>query len=303
VVVAGIWLFLPREAVPTPLFAAFIAGMVVLYGISLIDDVFSLSTTVRFVFQFGVAGLILWAFAETRPETVTHTGGWAFGWTGWFWAGLLGIGIVGIVNIYNFMDGIDGIAGVQAVIGGLAWTLVGQLHGMMLVSGIGLLVAAGTAGFLVLNWPPAKIFMGDAGSTVLGFTFAALPLLAATEGRGRQSPLLWLAAGVIVIWPFLADGSFTIFRRLTRRENILTAHRSHLYQRLVIAGRNHRCVTLVYGGLAALGAALAAAVTINPKVWLPVGLLAVSVSFLFLLRAVAVFERRKSTSLPPAPGR
>jgi UDP-N-acetylmuramyl pentapeptide phosphotransferase/UDP-N-acetylglucosamine-1-phosphate transferase len=99
--------------------------------------------------------------------------------------------------------------------------------------------------------------MGDAGSTVLGFCFAAMPLLAFTEGGGTVSLPRLLAAAGLMLWPFLADGSFTILRRLRRGENILRAHRSHLYQRLVIAGQSHRCVTTVYGGLAMLGMGLA----------------------------------------------
>jgi UDP-N-acetylmuramyl pentapeptide phosphotransferase/UDP-N-acetylglucosamine-1-phosphate transferase len=96
--------------------------------------------------------------------------------------------------------------------------------------------------------------MGDAGSTVLGYIFAALPLLVVVEAKQRVNIESMLLAGPLVVWPFLADGIFTIMRRLRRRENIFNAHRSHLYQRLVIAGISHRNVSCIYGLLAVVGA-------------------------------------------------
>ena len=122
---------------------------------------------------------------------------------------------------------------------------------------IGAALAAGGLGFLAWNWPPAKIFMGDAGSTVLGYALAVLPLLLVVEARGAVKFERVLMAGALVVWPFLADGSFTILRRLRNGENIFRAHRSHLYQRLVMAGVSHRSVTLIYGALAVGGAGLA----------------------------------------------
>jgi hypothetical protein len=99
--------------------------------------------------------------------------------------------------------------------------------------------------------------MGDAGSTVLGYIFAVMPLLVIVEAKPARHAERFLMAAVLVVWPFLADGTFTILRRLRKRENIFKAHRSHLYQRLVIAGRSHREVTLVYGALAVVGGGLA----------------------------------------------
>ena len=93
--------------------------------------------------------------------------------------------------------------------------------------------------------------MGDVGSAFLGFTLAVLVVLG-----GLAHPRLPLA-GVFVVWPFVFDTTFTILRRLRRGENIFAAHRSHLYQRLVIAGYRHRTVTLLYIGLAVVGLLLA----------------------------------------------
>ena len=173
-----------------------------------------------------------------------------------FLACILVVGVVGLLNIYNFMDGIDGLAGVQGVVAGLAWWCFGRSLGATASAALGILIAAGASGFLTLNWPPAKIFMGDAGSTVLGFSFAVLPLLVWVEKKPAVGFFVLLSVAMLVVWPFLADGIFTIFRRLRKRENIFKAHRSHLYQRLVIAGKSHLLVTVVYGVLAVIGAGL-----------------------------------------------
>ena len=99
--------------------------------------------------------------------------------------------------------------------------------------------------------------MGDAGSTVLGYMIGILPLFAWVEQKDTLSLGTATFCGALVMWPFLADGASTILRRMRRRENVFTAHRSHLYQRLVIAGRSHQAVTLTYGALAVIGGILA----------------------------------------------
>ena len=175
---------------------------------------------------------------------------------GAFIASILVVGVVGLLNVYNFMDGIDGLAGLQAVVAGLAWWGCARYLGAPAAGSLGLLIAAGAMGFLTLNWPPAKIFMGDAGSTVLGFSFAVLPLLVWVEARPPSGFFSLLVVGLLLVWPFWADGAFTILRRLRKRENIFKAHRSHLYQRLVIAGKSHLLVTVVYGVLAVIGSVL-----------------------------------------------
>ena len=112
---------------------------------------------------------------------------------------------------------------------------------------MGVLLAAASLGFLGFNWPPTRIFMGDVGSAFLGFTFAALAIAAA-----QRDPRLALV-GILFVWPFVFDATFTLLRRLKNGENVFAAHRSHLYQRLVIVGYSHRFVALLYMGLAAWG--------------------------------------------------
>lgn len=167
---------------------------------------------------------------------------------GWLIPALTVFWLVTLVNAYNFMDGIDGIAGTKAVVAGCGWLMVGLVAGSRQGAALGILLAAASSGFLLYNWHPAKVFMGDGGSGFFGFLFAAVPLLSPVA-----QPALWLSA-VLLMWPFLADTGFTLCRRASRGENVLSAHRSHIYQRLVITGRSHRDVALAYGGLALLGA-------------------------------------------------
>lgn len=251
VLLVGLLFLWPRNAIAM----AFVAGAVLLYLVSLLDDFRPLPAKMRFSVQFAAAGgLVAVAFAPDLAGiaasplqiSLAKAGG----------AAILVLWLVGMINVYNFMDGIDGIAGCQAVVAGAAWLAIGLALSAPMVAWLGLLVAAAAMGFLIFNWPPASIFMGDAGSTVLGFAFAACPLLAAREsGDGAMLPRL-LLSGVLVVWPFLADGIFTFVRRLRRGEDVFQAHRSHIYQRLVIGGQPHRRVTCAYGGLAVLGAGL-----------------------------------------------
>jgi UDP-N-acetylmuramyl pentapeptide phosphotransferase/UDP-N-acetylglucosamine-1-phosphate transferase len=178
------------------------------------------------------------------------------GWLGQFDLGPAGwvltvLWIVGMTNAFNFMDGIDGIAGITAaaalgVVSGGFW-LGGDGYGALLAAA----VAAAAVGFLVWNWQPARVFMGDVGSASLGYTIAVLPLVAGEAERRWLLPLT-----VAVMWPFLLDTTLTFLRRLRNGENVLEAHRSHFYQRLVIGGWSHSTVALIYG-VASLGAGLA----------------------------------------------
>jgi UDP-N-acetylmuramyl pentapeptide phosphotransferase/UDP-N-acetylglucosamine-1-phosphate transferase len=166
-------------------------------------------------------------------------------------AALTFVWIVGLTNAYNFMDGIDGLAAGQAVIAGLAWCGIGIALRTPAPALIGVLAAGASAGFLVHNWPPARIFMGDVGAAFLGYTFAVLPLITAPT---RSSVTV---ASVLAVGVFVFDTAFTFLRRMVAGENVFRAHRSHLYQRLTATGLTHRTVTLFYSALAAVLAAAA----------------------------------------------
>jgi UDP-N-acetylmuramyl pentapeptide phosphotransferase/UDP-N-acetylglucosamine-1-phosphate transferase len=158
--------------------------------------------------------------------------------------------IVGLTNAYNFMDGIDGIAGGCGAVAGLGWLLIGQQVGSNVHVTLGSLILGATAGSLIFNWSPAKIFMGDVGSLVLGFVLAAAPLLL-PERVHQQGTALWI--GALVVWPFVVDAGLTFLLRAYRRERLMDAHRSHLYQCLVQDGRSHSFVASIYVALTVFG--------------------------------------------------
>ena len=95
--------------------------------------------------------------------------------------------------------------------------------------------------------------MGDVGSAFLGYTFAVLPLILGSDTRFQRSGVATFFVGILLLWPFIFDSTFTLLRRLQLGENVFRAHRSHLYQRLVVLGYSHRSVSLAYSGLAMVG--------------------------------------------------
>lgn len=232
----------------------YLAAAVLIAVISWLDDLYSVPIVWRLLVHCLAATLLIWDVGYWREvylpvAAVTVT-------VGVLGAAITGIWLVWIINAYNFMDGIDGLAATQAITAGLGWMAIGHflgLSGIYLFCGV---IAAASAGFLVHNWNPARIFMGDVGSAFLGFTFAAMPLIV---GRSSDQFSPYLAfAGVLILWPFVFDTLLTLIIRLARGERVWKAHREHLYQRLVIKGSRHSVVTLVYG----IGALLITAVTV-----------------------------------------
>ena len=256
---------------------------------SFLDDIRPVSALIRLPLQALVAAAVLWAVSGWPVLELPGMPSLSWGLLGW---PLLLCWIVGLTNVYNFMDGIDGIAGTQAVVAGFGWTLAGYLVGDVWVMWPGLAISGLAAGFLVLNWAPAKIFMGDVGSAFAGFTFAVFPLLA--HHRNPEISLtIWLACGVLFVWPFLFDGAYTLLHRLHRRENILQAHRSHIYQRLVITGLRHPPVTLLYGALALVSWPVAALWLRGTMGVFPLSLLLL----LFLAGGLALFVKSRESRL------
>ncbi|MBK9130725.1 MAG: glycosyltransferase family 4 protein [Gammaproteobacteria bacterium] len=151
--------------------------------------------------------------------------------------------IIWMTNLYNFMDGMDGLAGGMAVFGFGTLGMLGHLAGDDFYAAMCWMIAASSAGFLVWNFPPARIFMGDTGSSVLGLLAAALSLWADRDGLFP----LWTA--MLIFAPFVFDATLTLARRTLQGERIWEAHRSHYYQRLVQAGWSHRRTVLWEYGL------------------------------------------------------
>jgi UDP-N-acetylmuramyl pentapeptide phosphotransferase/UDP-N-acetylglucosamine-1-phosphate transferase len=171
----------------------------------------------------------------------------------WLDATIAAIGWIWFVNLFNFMDGIDGISSVEAIGIGSGIALIGFLtmEAQTAMPWHGLVIAAAAAGFLVWNWHPARIFLGDIGSIPLGYLLGWLLLSLAAAGD--------LQAAIILPLYYLVDATLTLLRRLQQGEKIWQAHREHYYQKAVQNGRSHSQVSRAVGvtnialiGLAAL---------------------------------------------------
>ena len=147
--------------------------------------------------------------------------------------------LVWMLNLYNFMDGMDGFAGGMTLIGFGTYAVLGWRAEQEVFAGLSLLVACSASGFLLFNFPRARIFMGDIGSSVLGLLAGVFSVWGASKGIFT----LWI--GVLVFLPFVMDSTITLARRLIKREKFWQAHKNHYYQRLVQVGWGHRRTVLV----------------------------------------------------------
>ena len=172
------------------------------------------------------------------------------------WAGglLAVLGTVWMINLYNFMDGIDGAATEAVTVSAIAGIIlfVTGNGGLAMVC---MALAFSVVGFLIWNWPPARIFMGDVGSGFLGFVFACLAI--ASENSGALPLVVW----VVLLGVFVVDATVTLIRRFINKEKLYEAHRTHVYQLAVQAGFSHKQVTvtvcLINIGLGLVAALLA----------------------------------------------
>jgi Fuc2NAc and GlcNAc transferase len=142
--------------------------------------------------------------------------------------------MVWFINLFNFLDGIDGYASIEAITLAFAFYLFTSQNA-------NLILIAAVLGFLIWNWPKAKIFMGDVGSTQLGFIFVVFGVYYHNEEK--LSIIYWL----MLTLPFWFDATLTLFRRWRKRENLSQAHRKHIYQRLVQSGFSHLRVDIFLG--------------------------------------------------------
>ena len=224
--------------------SAYVFGAFLISAVSWLDDLRSLGVKLRLSAHslgaiIAISGIGYWHTINFPFLGQIHLG--------WIGLPVTFLWIVGLTNAYNFMDGIDGIAGGQAVVAGIGWGVLGWLSNQPTIGILGFLLAGSSLGFLGHNWPPARIFMGDVGSAFLGYTLAVLPVIEAQNDSHLALP------GALFVWPFLFDTVFTFSRRLRNRENVFEAHRSHLYQRLVVIGYSHRVVSILFVGLALIG--------------------------------------------------
>ncbi|MBT3558471.1 MAG: glycosyltransferase family 4 protein [Rhodospirillales bacterium] len=223
-----VWLGDPNalggEVVPVALLALFLCLL------SWVDDLKNLPALLRLGSHAAAAATALYfmptdmlVFQGILPATLDH--------------GIMVIAWIWFINLFNFMDGIDGISGVQALIIGAGIVVVSLVSGNIIqLTPFAIAVAGVSIGFLIWNWHPARIFLGDTGSAPLGFLLGWLLIRLASLGE-------WEAALILPAY-YLADATITLFKRLLLREQIWLAHREHFYQKAVQSGLSHASVTL-----------------------------------------------------------
>jgi Fuc2NAc and GlcNAc transferase len=236
-----IYLFLQQE-ISRKLFFALLPGI----GIALlgfIDDKISLSPKLRFTGQVFLSAVALYFLGGFSGYFLKDLG------VVWFLIGLLGF--VWFINLFNFLDGSDGYASMEAIsVSLIMWFFTG--------SDILLYLCFSVIGFLIWNWPKAKIFMGDVGSTTLGFILIVLGVY--MHNIHCLDFLFWLLMTSL----FWFDATATLIRRFLNRENLSEAHKKHIYQRAIQGGLSHLQVLLA--GLAVNGILFVVAIMIEKSI-------------------------------------
>lgn len=204
---------------PWPVWGA----LAIVIVISLVDDLRGLSAAIRLAAHLLAAALAAMALLGSESMVLLILAVLIIGW---------------VCNLYNFMDGSDGLAGGMALSGFLAYAIAAWLSGSTQFALLNLAIAAAAAGFLVHNFHPARIFLGDAGSVPLGFIAAVFGL----TGWLQRDWTWWFP--LLVFSPFIVDASVTLARRLLSGARVWEAHRDHYYQRLVQLGMGHRKTAL-----------------------------------------------------------
>jgi UDP-N-acetylmuramyl pentapeptide phosphotransferase/UDP-N-acetylglucosamine-1-phosphate transferase len=271
-------------------------GMAALAILGLLDDRHSLSPFLKLAVQVLVAAQALWLSGLRLsdwgfPLGNPHDPG-AWGWlVSLLW-------LVGFMNIFNFMDGINGLAFMQLIFGGTTFCLLGVASDDYELAISGALAAGSALGILKYNFPRALVFMGDAGSLPAGYLLA---LMALRTGFGTHHEGVSFLAPVLALWPFLYDGSYTLINRLIHGRNLFRPHRSHLYQRLIIVGMNHKAITLCYAAAMALCSTAGYLSPLYGRGFLGTMLLiALAVSVIYTV--VVVTHVRASMTEAPPPG-
>lgn len=229
--------------------AAFALGLALCAGAGLLDDLRPLPPALKLALQAAGALCLAWAF-PLYPAVLGQPLGVA----------AAACFVVGLVNVWNFLDGSNGMAATQALLSALGLALLAPAAPGL--AWLAVALSAACLGFLPLNFPRARLFLGDVGSHALGYAVAALGLLAASRMDAAQGWLLLLPPSVMLI-----DAGLTLVARARRRQVLWQAHREHLYQRAVARGWSHAGVCALYAAWTVAACALALAVAGQAPPW------------------------------------
>ncbi len=265
-----------------------ILSMLLVFVVSFVDDCIGLPASLRLGVQAAAAVIIISGVGLTL-SFIPIPGGESIH-LGFIAVPVSVLFLMWMANLYNFMDGMDGFSGGMTAIGFGFLAYFGWKAGSPVMLMIATFVAMSALGFLVHNFPPARIFMGDAGSITLGFLGGTLTLLGVRDGIFQ----LWVP--IILFSPFILDATITLVWRALRRERIWEAHREHYYQRLVLSGWSHRRTVLAEYGMMILCGGLAILYHHSTEQWQFVILGTWLAIFLVLGGVVRRLEQRRKVS-------
>ena len=220
-------------------FMGFVGSALLIAIISFYDDLNDISVFIRLISQTIAASVVMIFGILIYELTIPWVGLVQFGFFGYI---VTFLWIVGLTNAYNFMDGINGIAGGTAVIACTFFSIICFKYGSNFAYIISYTIVAGSLGFLVFNFPKARLFMGNVGSNFLGFVLATMAIIASLYDHSHTSMFVM----PLLLFHFIYDTFFTFIRRFIRGENVFEAHRSHLYQLFNQLGYSHTAVSACY---------------------------------------------------------
>ena len=240
--------------------------------VSLMDDVYGLQVRWRLAIQLLLCAGFVWFFMLRQP----------------WWVLFLALpALIWMTNLYNFMDGSDGLAGGMTAFGFGAYAVASYMVGNLQLTFMCGAIVVSSLAFLLFNFYPAKIFMGDAGSIPLGFLAGAIGL------HGWQQGLWPMWFPVLVFSPFIVDSTTTLLKRVLRHEKVWQAHREHYYQRLVLLGWGHKKTAVAEYILMFLIVICALAMLKLPHLWVILLLLFwLFVYFYIMLKIDKLWEQR-----------
>lgn len=257
-------------------------------GLGYADDQWGLTPLLKLAGQIGVAALSLALIGALDYAALPFVGEVRLGAFG---GAIALVWIVAFMNVFNFMDGLNGIAGGAAAAALFIFSIICLATGAPASSVLALLMAVAILGFLPANVFRQRLFMGDCGSHLIAFVIAGLAVFAANESAGHTSALIL----PVIFIPFILDVAFTLTHRLMRGQNVMTAHREHIYQLMHRLGASHGSVAASYVAMIVFCAGLSILMlTMAPQY---MGIVPVITGLAFLALARQVYARARKAGL------
>lgn len=271
--IIGLLVLQPENEFAIPI----IIGSVIIIITGILDDLLELSAKVKLAGQIAAALVVVLNGVQVQYINLPFGGVLEFGMLS---IPLTILWIVGITNAINLIDGLDGLAAGVSSIALITITGMALLMGNTFVTSVSLIVLGSTLGFLIYNFHPAKIFMGDTGALFLGYIISVLSLLGF-----KNVTMVSLIVPIIILGVPISDTIFAIIRRLVNKQPLSAADKSHLHHCLLRLGYSHRQTVLIIYGIAAFFG-VSAVIFSQATIWVSLMLI------LLLILAIELFAEK-----------